>query len=533
MKKVLSVLLNRKNAIRIIGCVCFAAVSQPLIAWAISCLSNVFAQNDLSYLLVLRDLFVVILAIIIAWLATNIKSKLLLESELELRKQVFSGIYAMPIGDFEKKDSGSYYNQIGRDLQLLNSKVFENVIHIMTDIVSIIFIGVLLWSCHWLSVLIIVLFLIPLVINNTLMPRKIEKCQERAMQMLVGMTVKVKDVLSGFSTARFQEGEEYIRQSTFEYFEKTTVLEKGIARLSNLSALVANACVTISMLSGFIVASILMNSQLIVFSQFVLIFELGMMLNKPVVDLINSMIYIRSFQPYVSNTEKVLSVHINGDDYKLERVDTVSFENVSFSYPGKERCVLQQFNYRFERGKKYLIVGESGSGKTTLTKLLLGILHPSAGVINYNSIGQQYLSPEEIYHHSGIVPQQIYIFDDTVRRNLDLQGTCSNQQLQEIIKKVKLDKFFAANHYTLDTHISSETLQVSGGEKARIGMARVLTLNKSIVIYDEVLAGLDPQNAELIEDLILADNDQIVIHIAHNSSPKYSDRYDEVIHLNI
>lgn len=131
------------------------------------------------------------------------------------------------------------------------------------------------------------------------------------------------------------------------------------------------------------------------------------------------------------------------------------------------------------------------------------------------------------------MPQQLYIFDDTIRRNLDLQGTCSDQQLQEIIKKVKLDKFFAANHYTLNTHISNETLQVSGGEKARIGMARVLTLNKSIVIYDEVLSGLDPQNAELIEDLILTGNDQIVIHIAHNPSPKYLDRYDEVICLNI
>ena len=132
-----------------------------------------------------------------------------------------------------------------------------------------------------------------------------------------------------------------------------------------------------------------------------------------------------------------------------------------------------------------------------------------------------------------LMPQQVYIFDDTIRRNLDLKGNCTDEELLAVISKVKLDKFFAANGYTLDTRISNETLQVSGGEKARIGLARSLTLPKSIVIYDEVLSGLDPQNAELIEDLLLADDERIVIHIAHNSSPKYQERYDAVVRLTI
>ena len=81
-----------------------------------------------------------------------------------------------------------------------------------------------------------------------------------------------------------------------------------------------------------------------------------------------------------------------------------------------------------------------------------------------------------------LMPQQVYIFDDTIRCNLDQKGTCTDEELPAIISKVKLDRFFAANGYTLDTQISNETLQVSGGEKARIGLARSLTLHKSIVI---------------------------------------------------
>ena len=534
MNKCLNVFLNRKNSIRILVCVVFSAISQPLIAWGISHLSDIFTHHQLSYFLLGKYIFILLWAIFIAWIASNIKSNLLLDGELALRKQVFSGIYAMPIGNFEEMDSGSYYNQIGRDVQLLSSNVFESVIRIMIDIVNIVFISILLMTCHWLSFIIIALFLLPLTINNVLMPKTIGKLQERSMHMFVGMTIKVKDVLSGFSSAKFQEGEDYIKGSTYEYFENTTAAEKRIAKLSNLSALIANSSVTLSQISGFIIAFLLMKNRMIDFSQFILVFQLGMILNVPVVDMINAIISIKSFESYVLNTEKIISIKENKAVYKLDRINSVSFKNVSFCYPEKERYVLNQFNHHFERGKKYLIIGESGSGKTTLAKLFLGILHPSTGSIIYGSgINQQDLLPEEIYHHSAIVPQDIYIFDDSIRRNLDLQGSCSEQKLKKIIEKVKLEKFFATNHYTLETRITNETLKVSGGEKARIGIARALTMNKSVVIYDEVLSGLDPENAEIIEDLILNDNDRIVIHIAHKSSSKYIDRYDEVIRLKM
>lgn len=533
MKKIFSVLINRNRLIKITICVLFAAASQPLVAWSISGLSSIITNQELFYYIAIKNLLILTFAIIIAWLSDNIKSNLLLEGELELRKHIFTGIYAMPIGDFKKKDSGSYYNQVGRDVQLISSNVLGSLLRVIVDILSISFIAALLMYCHWLSFLVISFFLLPLIINNTLMPKKIEKCQENSMHMLVKMTIKVKDVLSGFFVARFQEGEEYIKQSTFECFEKSTIIEKGIAKLSNLSALIANASVTLSQFSGLSIAFLLLQKRQIDFTQFILIFQLGMILNSPVVDLINSIITIRSFKPYINGAEQALSVHADKACYKLDKIDNVSFRNVSFCYPEKQRYILQQFNHCFERGKKYLIIGESGSGKTTLIKLLLGILSPTSGSINYNTVKQQELSPAEIYHHSAVVPQQIYIFDDTIRRNLDLQGNCSDQQLLDIIRKVKLDKFFAINQYTLDSHISNETLQVSGGEKARIGLARTLVMYKSIVIYDEVLSGLDPQNADLVEDLILTSCDQIVIHIAHNSSPKYLNRYDEVIRLNM
>jgi ABC-type bacteriocin/lantibiotic exporter with double-glycine peptidase domain len=156
----------------------------------------------------------------------------------------------------------------------------------------------------------------------------------------------------------------------YAHFAESAVAEKQIKRLANLSAFIANASVTLSQFSGLFVAFYLMRMEQIDFPQFVLIFQLGMIISNPVVDLINAVILIRFSRPYIVNTEKILSEHEDQEGFRLEKVCKIELADVSFIYPEKQRCVLKKFNYCFERGKKYLIVGESGSGKTTLIKLL-------------------------------------------------------------------------------------------------------------------------------------------------------------------
>ena len=216
MKRILSVFLNRGNAVRIIAAALFAASSQPLVAWSMAGLSGAFMEKELIYSTVIRNVLILLFALLILWFADNIKSNLLLDSEMELRKQVFDGIYAMPIDEFEKRDSGAYYNQIGRDVQILSDQVFEGALKIIINGLSISVIAAMLLYCHWMSFLVILIFLLPLTINNFLMPQKIGECQERSMDTLVRMTVKVKDLLSGFFTARFQEGEKQVSQPTLQ-----------------------------------------------------------------------------------------------------------------------------------------------------------------------------------------------------------------------------------------------------------------------------------------------------------------------------
>ena len=89
MKRILSVFINRDNAIRIMVTALLAASSQPLIAWSMAGLSGAFLENDLIYAVVFRNILILLLALFIAWFADNSKANLLLDSEFELRRQVF------------------------------------------------------------------------------------------------------------------------------------------------------------------------------------------------------------------------------------------------------------------------------------------------------------------------------------------------------------------------------------------------------------------------------------------------------------
>lgn len=527
-----NIIFNKNNYFHILVCTLFISASQPMVAWSISLLSSVFINNSIKNNVIIKNIGILVLALIINWFGNRIKSNLILDSEVNLRKQIFSKIYEMPISEFIQSDSGTYYNQIGRDVQIISENVFSKMLNIVIDIFSILFISLILLHSHWLSFIIIIIFLMPLIFNNIYMPKKIAYFQDKTMDKFIAMTIKVKDVLNAFIPVKFSSGEKYIEESTFNIFDDITTNQKSIAKLSDLSAFIANTSVTISQFSGIFIAFLLLNLKKIDMTGFLLIFQMGVIINQPIIDLINSIISVLAFNTYIISSEKLLGKPSPKSNNHQTSVTKICFNNVSFQYSHNERYLLKNFNYNFERGKKYLIIGESGSGKSTLVKLLLGIVSPTYGGIFFDNINQKDMTHEEILQLSTIVPQQVYILDDTIRRNIDLKGDCSDEKIMEILQKVNLSNFLDKNSYTLDTRINSETLQVSGGEKARIGLARTLTLEKSIVVYDEVLSGLDNKNAEAIEELLLDSDNNIVIHIAHNSLPQFINRYDDIIDFN-
>lgn len=129
------------------------------------------------------------------------------------------------------------------------------------------------------------------------------------------------------------------------------------------------------------------------------------------------------------------------------------------------------------------------------------------------------------------IEQEVYLFDGTIEENISLYNELNEKELDEIIKKTRLDKVLERKNATIQTKIFENGLNLSGGEKQRIALARALARKSEILILDEATASLDNDTSNFILRNILNEKELTVIEVTHHMDPKNIDFYDEVIEI--
>jgi len=207
----------------------------------------------------------------------------------------------------------------------------------------------------------------------------------------------------------------------------------------------------------------------------------------------------------------------------LNLSSTISFEKVSFFYSQRERIALDAVSLQIAKGNHVGIVGSSGSGKSTLIDLLLGLHQPASGQI---TIDDDILTETNISGWRkiiGYVPQEIFLTDDTVRRNIALG--VSDDQIDDA--QVRQAAEIAQIHSFIDTQLPKgyETIvgehgaRLSGGQRQRIALARALYRKPQVLIFDEATSALDSATEKALMDAVaLLPSDMTVIMVAHRLS---------------
>ncbi|MFA5296273.1 MAG: ABC transporter ATP-binding protein [Methanoregulaceae archaeon] len=230
---------------------------------------------------------------------------------------------------------------------------------------------------------------------------------------------------------------------------------------------------------------------------------------------------LMDIRPDIKEIEKpIVADEING---------RIEYKSVSFKYPLRdikdkgveEQVVLKGLNLSIEPGQKVAIVGASGAGKSTIIQLLVRAYDPDKGKILIDGNDLRKLSLKNYRRAIGIVPQDIILFDDTLRYNI-VFGTSEDvaeKQLKEAVKMARVDEFLKDMENGLDTVIGERGVKLSGGERQRVGIARALIKNPSILIFDEATSSLDVENESLIKESIeKASKGRTTIIIAHRLS---------------
>lgn len=216
---------------------------------------------------------------------------------------------------------------------------------------------------------------------------------------------------------------------------------------------------------------------------------------------------------------------------KFDDADMVQIElkNVYYKYQDSDKWAIDDLSLKIEKGKQLVLTGDNGAGKSTLFKLLLGIEKCQSGEILINDYNLADLDKQWWQGQIGWVAQEPYIFSATIRENITLGRDFNLKEIEHICQLVNLDEFIKSLPQGYDTEITS-AMNLSSGQKRRLGLARALIGRPKLLLLDEPMENLDVYNEKLIQR-ILSDlkNKVTVIIIGHRLQTLKN--ADELIYL--
>lgn len=182
---------------------------------------------------------------------------------------------------------------------------------------------------------------------------------------------------------------------------------------------------------------------------------------------------------------------------------TLSLEKISFSYDGNKSQGIHDLSFTVKRGEKIAFVGNSGAGKSTLVKLLMKQMLPDSGAFKLDQTSIPHIGTEEWIKQIAFVPQDVELFNLTVRENILIdRDDIDPQILKTILKQAALDDFINNLPEGLETIIGERGIKLSGGQRQRLGIARALIRQAPIMIFDEATSSLDSISEAKIQNAI-------------------------------
>ncbi len=222
----------------------------------------------------------------------------------------------------------------------------------------------------------------------------------------------------------------------------------------------------------------------------------------------------------------------------VEMPPSIVFEDVNFSYPTADQVslaslesvailqtidsgqVLNDLSFKVEPGSMVALVGHSGAGKTTISSLIARLYDPTSGLIKIGNVDLKDISLNDLRSTIGMVTQDSHLFHDTIKANLLFANhTASEKDLYEVLEQAQILDLINSLPEKLDTVVGDRGYRLSGGEKQRLAIARLLLKKPQIVILDEATAHLDSESELLVQTALSnALNNRTSVVIAHRLS---------------
>ena len=214
-----------------------------------------------------------------------------------------------------------------------------------------------------------------------------------------------------------------------------------------------------------------------------------------------------------------------GETKDFQPTGHIEFDSVSFSYEtsdnGEEtQHLIDKISLSFNRGTVSSIVGKIGSGKSTIANMLVGLHEPTGGVVKYGDKDIAEFPIETLRSHIGVVPQEGFLFSDTIRNNIAFgKPDASIEEIIEVAKSVDAHDFIQALPDGYETIVGENGASLSGGQRQRINIAQALILDPDVLVFDDATNALDIETEKtVLSNVKKKYKGKILIFISHRRS---------------
>ncbi len=224
----------------------------------------------------------------------------------------------------------------------------------------------------------------------------------------------------------------------------------------------------------------------------------------------------------------------NSNHSKLEEVKEISFENVTFSYVNSEEAhenfySIKNLSFTIKEGETLGIVGRTGSGKSTILNLITRQIDPSEGRITVNGQDLREINLDEFRQQLGIVPQDVFLFSDTIGNNIKFglnQDEVTDEQLIDVTKTAHVYHNIQDFQDGFDTILGERGVNLSGGQKQRVSIARAIIRNPKTLLLDDCLSAVDTETEDIIlKGLNEKFKNSLTVIVSHRiSSLRFADK---------
>lgn len=499
---------------------------------------------------------------VVVWLAVAVAAVALLEAVVtlmqrwyssklgegliyDLRSEVFDHVQRMPVAFFVRAQTGSLVSRLNNDVIGAQRALTSTLSSIVSNVLSLVLVLATMFTLSW-QITVIALAMLPLF----LLPIR---WVGRRLQRVTREQMRVDARMSSLMTERFGVGGAMLTKLYGRADEESRSFSARAARVRDLGVISAMYSrvffVALTLLAALATALVYgLGGALVVGGALQLgtLVALATLLNRlygPLTALSNVHVDVMTALVSFDRVFEVLdlppTVRDKPDAVRLPAGSGgVEFDRVSFRYPSSDEVslaslesvarpdtapshpVLHDVSFRAEPGQTIALVGHSGAGKTTITNLAGRLYDVSGGAVRIGGHDVRDVSLSSLYATVGVVTQEPHLFHDTIRANLVLaRPDASDEQVLAALRTAQLQDLVASLPDGLDTVVGDRGYRLSGGEKQRLALARLLLKAPPIVVLDEATAHLDSESEAAVQRaLTTALTGRTALVIAHRLS---------------